>query len=119
MKQVFTTRLKLYESKAPYRDRRFVTSAKRERAEALARHAQWNEAAAGFAEVLELEPDTRFNWWHLAPLLVESSDLTGYEKHRQAMLARFSDWHRPAAARLDGARLSFASNHRRRVGCCQ
>ena len=91
MKEDYATRLKLYESKKPYRDRRFFMSAKHQRAIQLARHAQWKEAAAGFAEELELEPNAVFVWYELAPLLVESGDLTGYEKHRQAMLAKFGE----------------------------
>jgi len=100
MKQDFATRLTLYESNEPYRDRSFITSAKLVRAIRLAKHAQWKEAAVGIAEVVELEPDSMVGWLVLAPLLVESGDLTGYEKHRQAMLAHFSETTDPTAACL-------------------
>ena len=98
MKQDYSTRLKLFESKAPYRDGSFLTPAKHFRASKLGRHGQWDEAAAGFAELLELEPSQVVNGFDLATLLIEKGDLAGYEKLRQAMLARFGDTTYPTDA---------------------
>jgi serine/threonine protein kinase/tetratricopeptide (TPR) repeat protein len=54
-----------------------------------ARQGRWSEAAADLAKAAELNPADHWAWYQLAPLLVESGDLDGYRKHRQAMLARF------------------------------
>ena len=68
---------------------------------------------------MELEPDAVVYWWRLAPLLVESGDLTGYEKHRQAMLAQFGETTEPEVALWTAQACPLASDHRRRVGCRQ
>jgi tetratricopeptide (TPR) repeat protein len=70
----------------------------RSRGESHARAGQWKEASADFSELVELEPTNHWNWYQLAPLLVETGDLEGYRKHREAMLARFGTTNDPPIA---------------------
>jgi len=63
-----------------------------------ARHGQWKQAAADLTKAIKLDPEEHWNWYQLAPLLVEAGDLEGYRKHREAMLARFGAMNDPPIA---------------------
>jgi tetratricopeptide (TPR) repeat protein len=57
----------------------------------FARHGRWNEAAADFSRLVELEPTNHDAYRLLAPLLVQSGDLRGYRRHCAMENARFGD----------------------------
>ena len=63
----------------------------RARADIFARQGKWGEAAADLKHAIELDPSDLWDWFCLAPLLVEVGDLESYELHCQKMLARFRD----------------------------
>jgi tetratricopeptide (TPR) repeat protein len=54
------------------------------------RQGRWTEAAQSLSKALELTPTDSGIWYQLAPLLLQTGDLSGYQKHCRAMLARFS-----------------------------
>src|SRR5258708_11437097 len=58
--------------------------------ELLARHGLWEEAAAGASRVLELRPENAQQYHTLAPLLVASKNLAGYQQICRRIVARFS-----------------------------
>ncbi len=61
----------------------------RTRTEHRARLGRWKEAIADLARVLELDSLNHYDWYLLAPLLLEAGDVDGYYKHRREMLAKF------------------------------
>ena len=100
-KEDYRSRLKLYESNAPYRDtatndlapaaddRLGMAALLRARGTLCAQFAQWTLAADDLTKATALNPDETWNWYQLAPLLLETGDTGGYRKHCHAMLARF------------------------------
>jgi serine/threonine-protein kinase len=70
----------------------------RARGEFRARTSRWKQAASDFAKALESNPDEHWNWYLLAPLLLQSGDPAAYRKHCQAMLARFGSTNHPPIA---------------------
>jgi hypothetical protein len=60
------------------------------KADEAGREGKWQEAAADLARLVESHPEDHWRAFQLAPLLVQVGDLSGYEKHRHSMLARFS-----------------------------
>jgi len=54
-----------------------------------ARCGRLAEAAADLSKVVALDPKGHWDWFQLAPLLLESGDTAGYRKHCVGMLARF------------------------------
>ena len=63
----------------------------RVRANFFGRSGRWKEAAADLTKVVELDPKTQWSWLELAPLLVESGNVTDYKKFCQAVLDQFGD----------------------------
>jgi tetratricopeptide (TPR) repeat protein len=130
-KEDYGSRLKLYESNAPYRDATTnnpVTPAVTQDGVALllqqrgwvcAQFEQWALAASDLTKAIALNPDDHYNWYLLAPLLLETGDPGDYRKHCHAMLVRFGATNAPPVAAqtaqaclllpLDGADLSVAS----------
>jgi serine/threonine protein kinase len=60
------------------------------RADLLARRGRWKEAAADAALVVEYRPENHESYHMLAPLLVASRDLEGYQQLCRKIVARFS-----------------------------
>jgi serine/threonine protein kinase/tetratricopeptide (TPR) repeat protein len=58
---------------------------------ARARSGDWSRAITNFSKLIELVPSEPVAYYFLAPLLVETGDVDGYERHRQRILRRFSD----------------------------
>jgi tetratricopeptide (TPR) repeat protein len=130
-KEDYSSRLKLYESNAPYRDaatnnlapaaddRLGMDLLLRIRGTLCAQFAQWALAAGDLTKAIALNPDENLNWYQLAPLLLETGDTDGYRKHCHAMLARFGTTNDPPIAGrtakvclllpLDGADLAAAA----------
>ena len=124
------SRLKLYESNAPYRDaaanhmvpaaddRMGMAALLGARAQLCAQFAQWTLAAGDLTKATALDPEN-WNWFMLAPLLLETGDTDGYRKQRHAMLARVGTTNDPNIAQrtakvclllpLDGADLAAAA----------
>jgi eukaryotic-like serine/threonine-protein kinase len=100
-KEEYVSRLKLYESNAPYReaasndltpapdDRLAMAALLRARGVLCAQFAQWTSAARDLTKAIELNPTNHLNWYQLAPLLAQKGDTFAYRQHCQAMLARF------------------------------
>jgi hypothetical protein len=59
--------------------------------DALARKGQWKEAAAKFAEGLDVLPDDHWNWFRSAPLFVELGDTEGHRRHVAKMIELFQN----------------------------
>jgi serine/threonine protein kinase len=59
------------------------------RADLLARRGRWKEAAADAAQVVEYSPENHESYHMLAPLLVASGDLAGYQQLCRRIVARF------------------------------
>jgi tetratricopeptide (TPR) repeat protein len=59
------------------------------RANFRARTARWREATVDMSRAVELAPNDHYNWYQLAPLLIESGDFAAYAKHRQTMLTQY------------------------------
>jgi eukaryotic-like serine/threonine-protein kinase len=60
------------------------------RASAHARLGRWNEAAADLAQAITLNPSSLIFWYQRAPLLVQTGNLTAYEKCCRQALERFA-----------------------------
>jgi WD40 repeat protein/Flp pilus assembly protein TadD len=56
---------------------------------AHARAGRWTNAVADFSKLIELDPTNHYFYHSLAPLLVQSADLEGYQRHCARILARF------------------------------
>ena len=130
-KEDYGSRLTLYESNSPYRDtatnalapvaddRLGMAALLRTRGTLCAQFAQWTLAASNLTNAIALNPDEHWNWYQLAPLLLETGDTGGYRKHCHAMLARFGTTNDPPIAErtakaclllpLDGADLVAAA----------
>ena len=63
----------------------------RNRGTFFAQHGRWKEAAADYTQVIALTPTNHFDYYVLAPLLVQCGDLGAYQNLRSNMLARFAD----------------------------
>jgi Flp pilus assembly protein TadD len=73
----------------------------RENASALAQRGQWLDAAAKYSRLVSLQRNDPELCHGLAALLLQTSDLRGYERHCAAILERFgSTPDRMVAARL-------------------
>jgi tetratricopeptide (TPR) repeat protein len=72
----------------------------RSRGNFRARTGRWTEAVADLSKALLLDANEPFPWLQLASLLIETGDLTGYQKHRQAMLARLAGTSDPRIAEM-------------------
>ena len=59
------------------------------RADLLARRGRWKEAAADAAQVVEYRPEDHESYHMLAPLLVASGNLEGYQQLCRKIVARF------------------------------
>ena len=59
---------------------------------------RYAEATADLAKALEVNPDDDWNWFLLAVVLADSGDEPQYQKHCQAMLARFGATKDPVVA---------------------
>jgi tetratricopeptide (TPR) repeat protein len=68
------------------------------RASGAALRGRWKEAAAGYARLVELEPDNHEHYHALAPLLAQTGDWEGYRKNCQNEVARFRDTQIPHVA---------------------
>jgi pentatricopeptide repeat protein len=62
----------------------------RSRGDLLARAGRWQDAAADFATLIDLEPENHEVYHSLAPLLVQSGDLEAYQRHCAKMLEQFA-----------------------------
>ena len=60
------------------------------RANAEARLAQWQSAAASLTRAVELNADREVWWYQLGALLVTANDLPAYRRHCQAALEHFA-----------------------------
>ncbi|HEX4119679.1 MAG TPA: protein kinase [Verrucomicrobiae bacterium] len=60
------------------------------RASALARMGLWHDATADLTKSIELRPSMEMNWCQLAPLLVATGDLMGYQRYRRNALEQFA-----------------------------
>jgi len=63
-------------------------------------HGQWKAAASDLTKALQAEPSRHWTWYLLALVLVQNEDLPAFQKHRQAMLARFGATESLVAAHL-------------------
>jgi tetratricopeptide (TPR) repeat protein len=109
-KEDYGSRLKLYESNAPYResaaddsagaanDRLAMATLLRARGTLCAQFAQWTLATRELTKAITISPDEYWNWYQLAPLLLETGDVGGYRKHCHAMLVRFGATSAPPIA---------------------
>jgi eukaryotic-like serine/threonine-protein kinase len=70
----------------------------RVRADFLAQHTRWEEAAADFSKALELNPDSHLVWHSLAVVLVQEGQVEAYRKHCAKCLERFGNTTEPLAA---------------------
>jgi tetratricopeptide (TPR) repeat protein len=61
----------------------------RARSERRARAGEWKEAIADERRVLEIDSSFHYDWYLMAPLLLQVGDLDGYQTHRHEMLQRF------------------------------
>jgi tetratricopeptide (TPR) repeat protein len=61
------------------------------RADVLARTGRFAEAAVDLTRLTQLDPTNHWNWFILAPLLVEVGDEQGYDTLRKDMLDRFEN----------------------------
>ena len=59
--------------------------------ETEARLGHWQSAATNLMQVIAVNPTNHWNWFLLAPILIQSGDLSGYRKDCQAMLSRFGE----------------------------
>jgi len=85
--------------------RRWLTSARGERAEALIRLGRLKEAEYAYLELeqssqeaIKRDPSDHLNWYHDAPLRLRRSDLEGYRRVCREMVARFSHTDDPMIA---------------------
>jgi len=67
------------------------------RANILAQGGQWREAAANLKLVIEKAPSEHWNWYVLAPLLIQSGQIVEYRSHCKAVLNRFGATSDPIA----------------------
>jgi Flp pilus assembly protein TadD len=68
------------------------------RGELWARIGRWKEAAADFSKLVALEPANHEYYHFLAPLLIQSSDLDAYRRHRARIVERFGTTDDPIVA---------------------
>jgi serine/threonine protein kinase len=61
------------------------------RADLFARRGRWKEAARDAAKVVEYHPESHESYHMLAPLLVASGDLEGYQQLCRRIVARFGE----------------------------
>jgi tetratricopeptide (TPR) repeat protein len=68
------------------------------RADDLVRRARWPEAIAAMTQAIELDPEQHGPRYHMATLFVEAGDVTGYDRHRRALLDRYGSTDSPQVA---------------------
>jgi tetratricopeptide (TPR) repeat protein len=61
------------------------------RADLHARSGRFQAAASDLARVIDIDPTTHWNWYVLAPLLIQSGDIADYQGRCKTMLNRFGD----------------------------
>ncbi len=61
-------------------------------------HGEWQAAAAEVRQITELDPSDHWNFFVLAPLLIQNGDVPGYQKNCRTMLALFGNSDTPAIA---------------------
>jgi tetratricopeptide (TPR) repeat protein len=127
----YGSRQKLYESNSPYRDaaanglvpaaddRLGMAALLRARGTLCAQFAQWTLAAGDLTKAIPLNPGEHWNWYQLAPLLLEIGNPASYRKHCHAMLGLFGTTNAPPIAErtakvclllpVDGADLAAAT----------
>jgi len=69
-----------------------------EKSVAEASLGHWQSAATNLTWFIAVNPSNHWNWFLLAPILIQAGDLSGYRKESQAMLARFGETHDPEIA---------------------
>lgn len=74
----------------------------RERVSTHVRAAAWQEAAADYEKIIEIEPDEPMNWLRVAPLYVRAGDQNAYQDLSERMLVRFGDAETPHIAEKIG-----------------
>ncbi len=52
-------------------------------------HSEWPEAASNFSAIIKLVPENHHAYHFLAPLLIQTQDLKGYQQLRRQILTRF------------------------------
>ncbi len=62
------------------------------------RRAQWPEAIVAMTRLIESDPAAHSTRYYLAALLVEADDVTGYDRHRRALLDRYGSTDSPQVA---------------------
>jgi tetratricopeptide (TPR) repeat protein len=67
-------------------------------AQSLARRGRWREAAVELTRLTELAPADHWNWFLLAPALVEQGDPEVYRRWRRDLFARFGQTNDPIVA---------------------
>ena len=109
-KEDYGSRLRLYESNTPYRDvatndlvpasddRLGMAALLRARGTLCAQFSEWSLAVRDLTNAIALNPDEHWNWYVLAPLLLETGNVEGFRQHCHAMLARFGATNDPAMA---------------------
>jgi Flp pilus assembly protein TadD len=65
-------------------------SAHTERANTHAEHARWDEAAAEYAALVQLQPDDHALWYRYACLCLQKGDVAGHRRCCAALLERFA-----------------------------
>jgi eukaryotic-like serine/threonine-protein kinase len=130
-KEGYASRLERYKSNSPCRDATADSLAPapddhagmatllRTRGTLCGQFTQWDLAAGDLTKAIALNPEEHWNWYQLAPLLLETGDPGAYRKLCHAMLARFGATTDPSIAErtakvclllaLDGADLAAAS----------
>ncbi len=78
----------------PYEDRSLL----RLRGELLARTGHWREAAADYAQRIEINVDDHMAYHLLAPLLVKSGDVDAYRRHCARAIDHFQETGTPVIA---------------------
>ena len=63
-----------------------------------ARMGHWQVAATNFTRSIAANPTNQWNWFCLAPVLIQAGDLSGYRKECHAMLLRFGETQDPGIA---------------------
>lgn len=64
----------------------------------LAQHSHWKDAAIYISQGVEMEPEEQWGWYILAPVLIQSGDISQYKTNCSIMLQRFAKTTDPAIA---------------------
>jgi eukaryotic-like serine/threonine-protein kinase len=68
------------------------------RAQFLARHAVWADAAGDFTRIIQFKPDDAWAWHCLAAVLVQEGQLDAYREHCRKSVERFGNTTDPVTA---------------------